>query len=71
MEITIEELRQMQHDRDALVDQIATLRAKPEAGTFKELADRVVRNSTSFTSDQKDQIRTLILGRGHKPNESA
>lgn len=71
MEVSISELRDMQQDRDKLVTEVATLRAKPEAGTYNELADRVVQNCVSFTPDQKDQIRELILNRGHKPAKSA
>ncbi|HBE70428.1 MAG TPA: hypothetical protein DDW52_19940 [Planctomycetaceae bacterium] len=71
MEVSITELREMQADRDKLVAEVATLRAKPESGTYNELADRVVSNSVSFTPDQKDQIRELILNRGHKAAKSA
>jgi hypothetical protein len=67
MELSITELRDMQADRDKLVAEIATLKAKPESGTLNQLANRVVSNSTSLTRNQKDHIRELILNYGHKP----
>lgn len=70
MEVSIEELREMQADRDRLVARIATLEAKPEVGTYNELAIRVTGNSHSFTPDQKNQIMDLIVNRGHKPKSS-
>lgn len=71
MNVSISELREMQGDRDGLIREIATLRAKPENGTYAELAERVVGNCFSFTPDQKEQIRVLIVNQGHKPAKSA
>ena len=67
MEVSIEELREMQCDRDRLVARIATLEAKPEHGTFAALAERVLEKSVSFTPDQKNQIRELIEYNGYPP----
>lgn len=69
MEISIEELREMQKDRDKVVARIAQLEASPEPGTFNDLARKVVSNSVSFTPDQREQIKNLIINRGAKPTD--
>lgn len=69
MEITYEELRQIQTDRESLVSEIATLKASPETGSFKELADRVCKNMLGLTPDQKRRLNELITNRGFQKVE--
>lgn len=64
MQLSIDELKALQIDRDALVSQIATLQAKPEHGSLNALADRVCYHMQSLTPDQKSQLRELILHNG-------
>lgn len=66
MQVSIDELREMQADRDKLVARIATLEAKPEAGTLAELAERVSENvRAGMTPDQLRRIRSVITNNGY------